>query len=356
MNPDPASVSVTRPIPSATVARRRGPRGVQAEEVAQAADALLARGLKPTIERVRQHLGRGSPNTVSPLLDAWFEGLAARVAGVPTPAQDDLPTDLRSAWNHAKHEARTLATQALQDERVALEQGRAQLLADQDSLAAREAQWVAAHTAIEQALAETRAASEALRIELTTTQSELIELRRRAAHEVETLREQVGKLRQANESLRGEHARTLEAHEAAWRQERESLQAREAAHEKRFLAEVDRARQGVKALEAEMAKEKKRRTQLEDAWGTERAALGAALQEARGVERELRKELQAQVGELSRAQTHCEALEERLGEAGLRLTEEKAAHIAARSALAQAIAAVGQKVSKRPTKRASKPI
>ncbi|WP_353506231.1 DNA-binding protein [Variovorax brevis] len=49
---------------------RRGPRGVQLEEVVEAADQLLALGLKPTIERVRQRLGGGSPNTVSPLLDS----------------------------------------------------------------------------------------------------------------------------------------------------------------------------------------------------------------------------------------------------------------------------------------------
>ena len=353
MNPDPASVRATHPIPSATVGRR-GPRGVQAQEVAQAADALLARGLKPTIERLRQELGGGSPNTISPLLDMWFTGLSARVAGIPIPAEDDLPTDLRIAWNHAKHEARTLATQALQGERVALEQGRAQLLADQAALTAREAQWTAAQVTVEQALAETRAALEALRAELTTSQNELAALRRSAAQELKTLREQVGNLRQANEALRGEHARALESREAGWRQERESGQAREAAHEKRFLAEVDRARQSVKTLETEMAKEKKRRAQLEDASGAERASLGAALQEARSMERGLRKELQEKEGELSRAQAQCQALEEKLGAAGQQLSEEKAEHRAARIALAQAIAAVGQKVAKRPSKRGSR--
>jgi hypothetical protein len=56
---------------------------VQPEEVAQAADTLLAQGLKlkPTIERVRQQLGGGSSNTISPVLDVWFAALATRVAG-----------------------------------------------------------------------------------------------------------------------------------------------------------------------------------------------------------------------------------------------------------------------------------
>jgi len=50
-------------------------RGVQQDDVWAAADALIAEGLRPTIERVRQKLGRGSPNTVSPMLEAWFATL-----------------------------------------------------------------------------------------------------------------------------------------------------------------------------------------------------------------------------------------------------------------------------------------
>ncbi|SEB25495.1 DNA-binding protein [Variovorax sp. YR216] len=52
---------------------------MQLEEVCEAADALLARGLKPTIERVRQRLGGGSPNTIGPLLHDWYVGLSARL-------------------------------------------------------------------------------------------------------------------------------------------------------------------------------------------------------------------------------------------------------------------------------------
>ena len=49
-------------------------RGVQQEDVWAAADALIAEGLRPTIERVRQKIGRGSPNTVSPMLAACRTG------------------------------------------------------------------------------------------------------------------------------------------------------------------------------------------------------------------------------------------------------------------------------------------
>ena len=64
MNPGTTDVSASE---SQIPVRRRGPRGVQLEEVVEAADTLLGRGLKPIIERVRQHLGGGSPNTNSPM-------------------------------------------------------------------------------------------------------------------------------------------------------------------------------------------------------------------------------------------------------------------------------------------------
>ena len=53
-------------------------RGIQEADVFTAADALLAEGKRPTIERVRLKIGRGSPNTVSPMLEngsgRWASG------------------------------------------------------------------------------------------------------------------------------------------------------------------------------------------------------------------------------------------------------------------------------------------
>lgn len=64
--------------------RTRPPgRGVGESDVALAADALLREGFRPTIERIREKLGRGSPNTINPLLDQWWKGLAARLSGGP---------------------------------------------------------------------------------------------------------------------------------------------------------------------------------------------------------------------------------------------------------------------------------
>ncbi len=46
---------------------------VTKETVAAAADALEARGLKVSVRTVRDHLGGGSPNQITPLLAAWRE-------------------------------------------------------------------------------------------------------------------------------------------------------------------------------------------------------------------------------------------------------------------------------------------
>ncbi len=79
-------------VPTANPAARRGRPGIQLEDVCAAADALIAQGLKPTIERVRLHMGGGSPNTVSRLLDEWFARLPQRLVGVTAP-ESRAPVD-----------------------------------------------------------------------------------------------------------------------------------------------------------------------------------------------------------------------------------------------------------------------
>lgn len=76
-------------------------RGITENDVFTACDALVLAGERPTIERVRQKIGRGSPNTVSPMLDAWFKGLGRRLqdpgAFSPPP---DIPEPVLQAAQH----------------------------------------------------------------------------------------------------------------------------------------------------------------------------------------------------------------------------------------------------------------
>ena len=98
----------------------RGPRGVQMEEVWAAADTVLRLGERPTIERVRQQFGRGSPNTVGPMLDGWYGSLTKRLqSSVDAVEQDDvaevpLPAPVvraaKAIWGRALQHAEERAT------------------------------------------------------------------------------------------------------------------------------------------------------------------------------------------------------------------------------------------------------
>lgn len=87
------------------------PRGITEAEVFRACDALLLEGARPTIERVRQKLGRGSPNTVSPMLEIWFKHLGARIKdpgafAAPASLPDAVDQAAQHLWETAQAEAR----------------------------------------------------------------------------------------------------------------------------------------------------------------------------------------------------------------------------------------------------------
>jgi septal ring factor EnvC (AmiA/AmiB activator) len=92
----------------------QAPRGVSAGDVERAADALLRAGQRPTIEKVREKLGTGSPNTINPLLDSWWKRLSARLDAGPA-ALHRLPESVAHAaealWMQALDEGRRRATQ-----------------------------------------------------------------------------------------------------------------------------------------------------------------------------------------------------------------------------------------------------
>lgn len=54
-------------------------RGITESDVHTAADELVASGERPTVERIRGHLGTGSPNTVTRWLETWWKNLGTRL-------------------------------------------------------------------------------------------------------------------------------------------------------------------------------------------------------------------------------------------------------------------------------------
>jgi hypothetical protein len=84
-------------------------RGVTSSDIAHAADSLLRSGERPTIEKVRAKIGKGSPNTINPLLDAWWKTLSARL--------DSGPAALHRLPETVAHVAEALWMQALEEGR-----------------------------------------------------------------------------------------------------------------------------------------------------------------------------------------------------------------------------------------------
>ena len=94
-------------------------RGITARDVELAADALLRAGERPTIERIREKIGRGSPNTINPLLDTWWKRLAARLDAGPAAFRrlpDTVAHVAEALWMQALDEARRRAEQELNRE------------------------------------------------------------------------------------------------------------------------------------------------------------------------------------------------------------------------------------------------
>jgi hypothetical protein len=115
-------------IESTSPPRAIGPphRGITQSDVNHAADSLLRLGERPTIEKIRTKLGRGSPNTINPMLDTWWETLSARL--------DAGPAALHRLPESVAHIAEALWMQALEEgkRRALLEQRDSTRLAELD--------------------------------------------------------------------------------------------------------------------------------------------------------------------------------------------------------------------------------
>ena len=221
-------------------------RGVPQDEVHRVADELLAGGERPTVERVRQALGRGSPNTIGPMLDAWWAQLAQRLA--QRLALPGLPDPVAEAFAHA-WEAALAAGQAHAETLVVPE--RAALA---DVLAKAEASMAVASTeraALETQLATAKGEAEAHFAALVMSDQRNSDLQRQVA----TQQAEIQALSLRLDATLSRHhwvVQQAETERAAAATEREALQAHIRQTEDRAYAEVDRARQEMKALKAQL--------------------------------------------------------------------------------------------------------
>lgn len=224
-----------------------GRRGVNEKDVWKAADALLVEGRRPTIEAVRLKIGRGSPNTITPYLDTWFKGLGKRLQDPGAfAAPTNVPEPIAAAATHFWEAALAAARQEIGVERSALEVDRAALEAERQEMASQRAAFAASEKALQDALqlAKDQLAEADRRAQMLEERAATFEAdARRLAAEARTQRE-------ARESER------LAAAEEGKRrdQERKEESVRFEATEKRWLADVDQARQSARAVTAQLDK------------------------------------------------------------------------------------------------------
>ncbi len=239
------------------------PKGITQEQVSHAADALVAGGENPTVEKIRQALGTGSPNTVTRMLDAWRSTLAQRLQEVIK--LPDVPPEAGQAfaevWRVAVAHAEALARTALTEEQNAL-------FAKQTSLAQERKLWeialaeaqanVAEHTA-GRAQAETQLRERQMLLDqLETQRIDLLQQRDRLEAQLETQQTELDTLR-TEHSAALVHVRTVE----------------DRAHQ-----QVDHARQEVKALQQQLGREQREHAQRIVELTTQQDALRAAARSA----------------------------------------------------------------------------
>jgi chromosome segregation ATPase len=252
--------------------------GITEQDVWKAADALLLEGARPTIERVRQKLGRGSPNTVSPALETWFRSLGARMANpasfaATAAAPEPVAEAAAHFWQVALNSAReaqaqeahaAAAASAAEQHRLAV---RAEALAaQQEQLQVREHDLEQGFKGVGQQLAAAEQRLRATEDQLSQRGAAWQEARQEAA----AAQAQVRKLGEEIEALRAAQVEALEA-----------LQARHAAHERRWLNEIDAERTALKRAQASA---ESARRQGEQTVSALRAEQEAAAQEIRRLE------------------------------------------------------------------------
>ena len=309
-------------------------RGIQPEDVEQAADALIAEGLRPTIERVRLKIGRGSPNTVSPLLDVWFSGLAARLGldgrqsgegGLPEPVQQAA----RLLWDTALASASEAAEQTLAQAHQALRADRANLAQRESDFEHQKEVLLARQLASDETLQMTRQQLGEMTLRLEESHLTL----ERRERDIDALRAKL----MLQDAERASEQRRSEENDRRHAEERARLVARANANERRLLEELDRERQEGKRLKAALQEQERRAIATQTQWEAGHQTLAARLQEKN-------QTLQSALQTLASAQL-------RMGELEDSLQAQKAAHAITLKQVDVLLLSASRKSAARPVSR-----
>ena len=239
------------------------PKGITQEQVSAAADALVAASERPTVEKIRAQLGTGSPNTVTRMLEAWRGALAIRMGQMLV--LPEVPGDVGQAfaevWRLAVTHAAAVAQASLAQEQNAL-------LAAQTSLTQERKIW-------EIAIAEAQELAQSAGQAREVAQTRLLDVQRLVEQQASQLAEL---FQQRDEFQQRAHqlAEAFDTHKSVVTTEREAQAAHIRAVEDRAHAEIDRAREETKTLQATLRQKERETstatTRLETAMASARAA------------------------------------------------------------------------------------
>lgn len=247
-----------------------GRQGVTYEQVAAAANALVAAGERPTIRAVRARIGAGSPNTIQRHLDEWARGntpaelaaatlpaemqrlILAEMARAVATARTELKQQLADAQTNNEELTRENEEQGqeLADLRSALEQ--AQAVIDKNAGAAEQLE--RALVSARQTAERERASAEAARQALAKAELRIEALPRLEA-DLESVRQAYVQRAKDLEACSAQRA-GCEAKAAAQDGQIADLKARITALDKALTSERetgDRARSEAARLDAELA-------------------------------------------------------------------------------------------------------
>jgi hypothetical protein len=273
-------------------------RGITESDVHTAADELVAAGERPTVERIRAHLGTGSPNTVTRWLDTWWRGLGPRLEAqqrrfaVPN-APEAVVALAGEWWGLALQQANATALDALAAERTALQ-------IERDALQQAQEEFAAEATALHNQVGAATHAEQVAATQATELQRLVGQLEGRVEEMTKQRDDALVRLADADSARQAADGRIQMLQESA-STEREALVQHARAVENRAHTEIDLARQETKELQARLVAAAKEQAAVAkshlQAVDQAKAAAAEASREA-GIERARADALEKQLAKL----------------------------------------------------------
>lgn len=214
--------------------------GITQGQVNQAADAILAAGENPTVEKVRAELGTGSPNTITRMLDSWRGQLGERLRQLSALPEVPEPVGqiMIELWRLAVEHAERAVEGRFVNEHTALETAQAQLAEERES-------WEVRLKDAETSAAQAQAGRDLAEHVCATLDGQLQDSHALRADLMQQRDRLQGQYDQQSEQVRALRAK-LDETRAALESDRERQEAHIRTIEDRAHQEIDRARQDAK--------------------------------------------------------------------------------------------------------------